>query len=141
MVLFLRVVVADVADESDTVEQPDEIPDEIELPPLSAGLREAGPGVMVVVPRPAHGGRRENSDVAALVANVELAVTDRVAERVHHPGRMVEYEDPGEATPEDPSDEAVHRLSGKATDHSRNDDARQYHGEVLAVDLHHAAIL
>ena len=37
-------------DQSDVVEQTDEVSDRIQLPPVSAGLSKTGPSVMVVVP-------------------------------------------------------------------------------------------
>ena len=123
-----ELCVSNVARQSDPIQQPDEVPDEIELPPVAAGLRETGPCVMVVVPRPAHRGRREYSDVAALVADVELAVTDRVAERVHRPGRMVECEDPGEPPQRIPPTKPCTDCVSKTADDSRNDDAEPVPG-------------
>ena len=52
---------------ADAVEQADEVSGQIELPPVPPGLGQCGPGVMVVVPRPAHRGRRQGTDVAAAV--------------------------------------------------------------------------
>ena len=45
-----RIDVPNVANQSDAIEEPDEVSGEIELPPVPAGLSKTGPSMMVVVP-------------------------------------------------------------------------------------------
>ena len=60
--------------------------------------------MVVVVPGLAEGRDRDQGEVARLVAGLEVAVAEDVAERVDAVGEVVQDEDPDEAAPEQAGD-------------------------------------
>src|ERR1700710_2904807 len=90
----------DVPDEAELLEAVDDQRRGVDLEaakPVGGGGRE---GVVVVVPGLAEGRDRDQRQVARLVAGLEVAVAEDVAERVDAVGEVVEDEDADEPAPE-----------------------------------------
>src|SRR5690349_8318214 len=85
-----------------TLQRPDEVAREVELPPVESVERRTREGVVIVVPALAKRQQADDPLIAAAVRRLEFSLTKRVTDRVDAPGDVMRQEHAHQATPEQP---------------------------------------
>src|SRR6266516_4038052 len=114
-----------IACQTETLECPNEVAGDIQLPPVEAGKGRAWEGMMIVVPALAETQKRHNPLIAALISRLELALAKNVADGIGAKCDMMHQKNSYQPSPKE---------SGPSTNHEGEHEREQYPESVSAID-------